>query len=123
MAYADNVRSTSKPVCWGDPKAFDPERDEECSGCRFQHSCRQEVARDERSWSYSPPSRSRPMAPRRSAVRVQRSDDADVEGEHESGIVEQGETALQRFVKDGASGAMRGMFYEFYQFWKRYRIP
>jgi hypothetical protein len=116
MGYANHAYR-QKPPCWGEEEAFNPDGDAECSGCAFQHSCRSEIMR-----SNDRPSVYRPRVVKREQ-QFRRRDDNDVEGEHEAGIVEENETALQRFMKDGAAGAMRGMFYEFYQFWKRYRIP
>lgn len=114
MGYARHVE---KPPCWGEETAFDPDGDAECNGCAFQHSCRSQIIQsNDRPRVYRP----RPVHRK---PQFRKHDDSDMEGEHESGIVEENESALHRFVKDGAAGAARGMFYEFYQFWKRYRIP
>lgn len=121
MSYADHVGTTSRPSCWGDERAFDPDGDEECAGCRFQHSCRAEIDRGYRGRTSRPFNRSVPIPG--SNYRRSTRDDDDVASDYEGGIVGEHETAAQRFIKDGAAGAMRGMFYEFYRFWKRYRIP
>jgi hypothetical protein len=40
----------------------------------------------------------------------------------DSGVVGEHESPVDRFFKDAAAGALRGMFYEMYSFWKRFRI-
>jgi len=45
-----------------------------------------------------------------------------VAGKHEAGQVEANERPIERFLKDSASGALRGMFYEMYSFWRSYRF-
>jgi hypothetical protein len=119
MSYADRVSSAQKPVCFGNANTFDP-HDEECETCRFQHSCRADINRGRRSdsVSYSEPRR----WDRSRSRRYRDDDDHDVEAEYESGIVGEHERPIERFLKDGAAGGLRGMFYEFYQFWKKYRI-
>ena len=39
-----------------------------------------------------------------------------------SGEVESNEQPWERFLKDALGGALRGMFKEMYEFWRRYRI-
>jgi len=50
-----------------------------------------------------------------------KSDDAE-SSTFASGIVGPDEKPVERFFKDATGGALRGMFYEMYQFWKNYRI-
>ena len=64
------------------------------------------------------PAYRRPQQPAR-----RRDEDSDVRADFDDEIVPEGERPVERFVKDAAGGAMRGMFYEMYMFWKRYRIP
>jgi hypothetical protein len=46
-----------------------------------------------------------------------------VEIAHKGELVSKDESAFDRFFKDAAAGALRGCFYEMYEFWRRYRIP
>lgn len=117
MGYMDNLRSargSQRPNCWGNPNAYDP-YDQECSGCRYQHSCRSEVDNEERPVSV-PVSRTR----RRTVDDRPR---GGVEVTHKGELVTKDESAFDRFFKDAAAGALRGCFYEMYEFWRRYRIP
>ena len=122
MSYADHVRTTQRPQCWGNEHNYDPDGDEECAGCRFQHSCRAEINREGSPavTGYRPAYR-RPQQAQAPARR--HDEDSDVRSNFDEDIVPEGERPLERFVKDAAGGAMRGMFFEMYQFWKRYRIP
>jgi hypothetical protein len=116
----DNLRSSrssQRPNCWGNPNAYD-QYDPECSGCRYQHSCRSEVENEEQPVS---------IPVRRHGSRsYSRSDDrprGGVEVSKKGELVSEGESAFDRFFKDAAAGALRGCFYEMYEFWRRYRIP
>lgn len=114
MGYGDRVASSSKPGCWA-TDAFDP-TDVECESCRWQHSCRQNQDSYRAPVSVRRPSSS--YTPRRNS----RNDDSDVSSSWESGVVGEHEKPIERFLKDASAGAMRGMFYEMYSFWKRFRI-
>lgn len=46
----------------------------------------------------------------------------DLSSEHDPNLVGEHETPLERFMKDAVSGALRGLFREMYEFWRRYRI-
>lgn len=48
--------------------------------------------------------------------------DDDVRSDYQSGVVGPDERPIERFAKDATAGALRGMFYEMYQFWKRFRF-
>jgi hypothetical protein len=111
MGYADRVDSSpGRPTCWGNPKTYDP-NDMECNECRFRHSCRAQIHKGGGSVSH-----------RSSATRYRRSNDDDVRGTSESGLVGADERPIERFAKDAVAGALRGMFYEMYEFWRRFRF-
>lgn len=113
MSYADRIASNSKPACWGSD-SYDI-TDVECESCRWQHSCRQEQSSYRSSVSIRRPS-STSYTPRRSR------DERDVASSWKSGAVGENEKPIERFLKDAVAGAMRGMFYEMYSFWKEFRI-
>lgn len=116
MGYMDNLRGSRKPNCWGSESAYD-ENDQECSGCRYQHSCRDEVEDDNSEDSRVGRARHRNEPPQqysrgRGGVEVRR-----------KGIeFSENETGVERFFKDAAAGGFRGVFYEMYEFWRHYRI-
>jgi len=113
LSYAEYLRSTAaqKPNCWGNERTFDP-NDDECSGCRFRHSCAAAIERGNHVERGS-------SVPTRVSSRK---DDGGVVGKYEGGQVEAHEKPVERFLKDAAAGALRGMFYEMYSFWRSYRI-
>ena len=113
MSYADRIASSSKPACWGSD-SYDA-NDLECESCRWQHSCRQEQSSYHPSVSVRRPSSS--YTPRR-----RENSERDVSSSWKSGVVGDHERPLERFLKDAVAGAMRGMFYEMYSFWKEFRI-
>ena len=93
--------------------------DEECRGCRWQHTCRTEVDRKEStSRVYDSPVRRN----YRGSYRSRYNQDEDVASVHESGVIEEGEKPIERFAKDAAAGALRGMFYEMWQFMRNFRF-
>lgn len=114
MSYAEYIRSTQaqKPNCWGNERTFDPS-DSECSGCRFRHSCAANIERQDRT------ERGGSTVPVRTSGRR---DDGGVVGKYEGGQVEAHEKPIERFLKDAAAGALRGAFFEMYNFWRNYRI-
>jgi hypothetical protein len=121
MGYADHLRSTSvpqRPNCWGYERSYDP-NDVECGECRFRHSCRAEVERN--SGSYSVPVRPSPAPATGNSYRRREREDVDA-GNYEPATMQQQEKPYERFAKDAVGGALRGMFYEMWQFWKNYRI-
>lgn len=120
MSYSDRVNSnSSRPACWGERDQYDPD-DSECQDCRYFHSCRGEVERSGNRRRSRPSSSSSSSSSRRERRPASR----DVEDvKYERGEVKEGETAFARFGKDALGGALRGSFYEMYEFWRRYRIP
>ena len=126
--YADYLKH-QRPSCWGISSRYDSD-DEECRGCRFERSCRAKIDDGERT--YRPvQSPVRPI-PIRSAEPVARRDNEvgapmDYKGnfiaQRNAEIIPEGQSPTERFIKDGATGALRGMFGEFYNFFRHYRIP
>lgn len=114
MAYADHVRSASRPSCWGNTRSYDP-NDVECAECRFRHSCSAEIDRGGRVHVHTSSGSGYRTNYRRSA------DEGEV-GVNQPAVVEQGEKPVERFAKDALAGGLRGMFYEMWQFWRHYRI-
>lgn len=117
MGYADNVRSASRPICWGQAHNYDP-REEECASCNYRHSCGNEVSnrRGERTRTYS-------GTHTRTQYRHRERTDENVDaGVHTPATVEPNEKPVERFAKDAVGGGLRGMFYEMWQFWRHYRI-
>jgi hypothetical protein len=47
---------------------------------------------------------------------------ADFITKNNAEVVPEDQSPWERFAKDGATGALRGMFGEFYSFFRRYRI-
>jgi len=128
MSYQDHVQATSyRPSCFGRAGNFDPS-DSTCMECKWADECMDRCERDgeqpyrvpvsnyngSRYRNYSQntykPNYTRPNAPE------------PEEGVKNTGLVREGERPVDRFVKDAATGALRGMFYEMYQFWKNFRF-
>ena len=122
MGYADRVRESSKPNCWGNPNAYDP-ADAECQGCAYKHSCRNEADRsnDIRS-SHINVRRRTHSRPRYERYGEEEERDPITVSPNDT-VTSTKERAVDRFFKDATGGAMRGMFYEMYKFWTKYRIP
>jgi hypothetical protein len=117
MRYAERVSDASKPNCWGNPDAYDA-ADTECRGCAYKHSCRNEAERSSTGYRRH----SSPI--RRTSSRNRFEETTDPVTVTPTDIVAPGEErAVDRFFKDATGGAMRGMFYEMYKFWTKYRIP
>jgi len=119
MSYAERV--SSQPRCYGDEREYDP-GDDTCDDCQWQDSCRDEVRRKKGLYgirptvSYSPPYRSPYVGPR-----------TETRSEPETpswspGPMSEKDDPLKRFLKDGIAGALRGLFFEFYRFWKTHRL-
>lgn len=120
MSYADTIRSNSeRPTCWGNARSYDY-NDPECGGCKFKHSCKAKIDREEENEgsrvhvNYSSPNSQR--------THTRRPSDMGEAGTHESGMVGPNEKPVERFFKDATGGALRGMFYEMWQFWRNFRI-
>lgn len=123
-AYVDYLKQ-QRPSCWGRDSAYDGE-DAECRGCRFEHSCRAKIQGDY-NHDYSPRS-----IPVRNQDRPRGKEDAvggpvEYQGnfihKRNAELVPEGQKPWERFAKDGATGALRGLFGEFYNFFRHYRIP
>jgi len=115
MSFADRVAvAPERPACWGSKDSFDPD-DSDCQECRFQHSCRQEVS-SKRIMTHVPASYPRPST---SSYRPNTSAEYT---NWSPGPMHAEDNAFHRFLKDGAAGGLRGMFYEFYRFWTVFRF-
>ena len=130
MGYHDRVygQMDSSPPCYGRQSTYDP-NDPECQDCRWLHSCREEVDGG-RGQTYRRPYRASPRARQREessgveSVNFDRSKPIEVEVmEKKDKLAKKPQGAGERFFKDAVGGALRGAFYEMYEFWKRYRIP
>ena len=126
--YADYVKQ-QKPPCWGRDATYDP-NDEECRGCRFEHSCRSKIQTEERHAGPFPRTSNIPVRNREYDRREDRDDMAapvpykgNFIDKANAEVVPEGQSPFERIAKDGATGALRGMFGEFYSFFRRYRIP
>lgn len=131
MGYHDRVYGASdSPPCWGRTSTYDPS-DPECQDCRWLHSCREEVecsAGGYRRGFRSQPARTTRRRESQSGVEdvnYDRSKPVEVEviDKDTKQMVKKPQSAGERFFKDAVGGALRGAFYEMYEFWKRYRIP
>jgi len=126
MSYHDRVFGVRPeyPPCWGRRTTYDP-NDNECQDCRYVHGCRNEVERG--GGGYEPYRRNvrvKTDEPRGGGVEVvnyKREDQPETRTEVLPAKRQQ--PAVERFFKDAVGGALRGAFYEMYQFWTRYRIP
>lgn len=116
MAYGDHIRASEdeKPTCWGKTNTYDP-NDFECQGCKWQHTCRAYATRGDGPVSIRPTIAS-------NNYRRNRRDDEGMSANYETGIVEDGEKPIERFAKDCTAGALRGLFYEAYQFFRNFRF-
>jgi hypothetical protein len=123
VSYDDHISSNddNRPSCWGNPHTFSLD-DHECQGCRYQHSCRMEVVDSRRPFSPRPTVIGRTNTAGRRSRRYGEDADDGLRSNCESGIVGEGERAIERFAKDCASGALRGLFYEAWQFFRNYRF-
>jgi hypothetical protein len=113
LRYADrHPRDERVPECYGRGAYFDP-KCSECNRCEFEYGCRDEVRGRQ-----SPPSVRRTEAPSRvHNTPTRRGPDSRTH----AGIVQEGETAFERFMKDCATGACRGFFEEgsdFFRYWR-----
>ena len=115
MGYADHVRSTPRPSCWGNTLSYDAS-DPECADCRFHHSCSTDVSRKEGRVHVTEPRY------RRTNYKSQNDTDYAESGVNKPAVVEPKERPVERFAKDAVGGGLRGMFYEMWQFWRHYRI-
>ena len=129
MSYVDNVRSASRPSCWGNTLSYDP-NDAECVDCRFHHSCDVECNRRggtrvhvSSSPNYSNDRYGNTGYNSRTNYRPKHVPHTDTDaGTNPSAMIEPNEKPIDRFTKDAIGGGLRGMFYEMWQFWRHYRI-
>ena len=127
-SYADYVKQV-KPPCWGREATYDPD-DKECRGCRVEHSCRAKIQLEGQHGVF-PRTTSIPV--RHTDYDHRREDRDDLAApvpykgnfidKANADIVPDGQSPVERILKDGATGALRGLFGEFYSFFRRYRIP
>jgi hypothetical protein len=114
LRYADrHPKEERVPECYGREAYFDP-KCSECRRCHFEYDCRDEI-KGRRSPA---PSVRRTEAPSRGPVVPSRR--GPDERTH-AGIIMEGETAFERFMKDCATGACRGFFEEgsdFFRYWR-----
>ena len=130
-SYADYVKQ-QRPTCWGRESTYDS-NDEECRGCRFEHSCRSKIQTDGRQHESTFPRTTSIPIRNRDYDRGRRDDKDDMAApvpykgnfidRANAEVVPEGQSPFERMAKDGATGALRGLFGEFYSFFRRYRIP
>ena len=133
MGYAERFNLNETPRCFGHSECYDDD-DTDCKACKHMHTCRQEVTRQSAAamprvtTSYTPfrPSVSTPTRPTyqpsyTSNYRHSSYPSADV-ASWEPGPISDKDKPAPRFFKDGAAGAARGMFYEFWRFWTVFRL-
>lgn len=117
LRYADrHPREERVPECFGREAYFDP-KCSECRRCHLEYDCRDEI--NSRKPSSSIPVR-RPEAPSRSPVSSMPVRRGPEDRTH-AGIILEGETAFNRFLKDCVTGACRGFFEEgsdFFRYWR-----
>jgi hypothetical protein len=111
LRYGDSYRD-NKPDCFGRSSYFSS-RDPECHRCEFYDDCHGAV----RGSRVRPVSSVRPIK-----VNTPRPADGATSAKGEAGVIRDGETASQRFVKDCATGACRGAAWEAYQFFCNFRF-
>jgi hypothetical protein len=114
LRYADrHPREERVPECFGREAYFDP-KCSECRRCHFEYDCRDEIKSRKGSTSV-PVRREAPSV--RPGPPARRGPD---ERTH-AGIIMEGETAFERFMKDCVTGACRGFFEEgsdFFRYWR-----
>jgi|WetSurSiteA1Bulk_404760.scaffolds.fasta_scaffold04840_2 hypothetical protein len=130
-SYAEYLKQ-QRPPCWGRESAYDSD-DSECRGCRFEHSCRAKVQSEDRDRTafHTVPIRDREAEYDYQNRKTRQEPDTGSPVEYKgsfidkrnSEIVPEGQRPWERFAKDGATGALRGLFGEFYNFFRHYRIP
>lgn len=133
MGYAERFNLNETPRCFGHSEYYDDD-DTDCKACKHMHTCRQEVTRQSAAAmprvavAYTPvrPSVSTPARPTyqpsyASNYRHSSYPGADM-ASWEPGPISDKDKPASRFFKDGAAGAARGMFYEFWRFWTVFRL-
>jgi len=130
MASYQEFMRRERPQCWGVLAEHDDES-EECRGCVFERSCRSKIQDNIRSRSSSYSTSSPRVVPIRGGDSGQHDSEIGAPMDYKGNFIEQrnaeiiprGQSPTERLLKDGATGALRGMFGEFYNFFKHYRIP
>lgn len=133
LGYAERFNLNETPRCFGHSECYDDD-DTDCKACKHMHTCRQEVTRlsaaamPRVASAYTPyrPSVSTPIRPTytpsySSNYRHGSYPGADMSS-WEPGPMHDKDPAVKRFFKDGAAGAARGLFYEFWRFWTVFRL-
>jgi len=135
MGYAERFNLNETPRCFGHNECYDDD-DTDCKACKHLHTCRQEVTRQSAAamprvaTAYTPyrPSASAPTPIRPAYTPSYNSNyrhgsypSADVPT-WEPGPMNDKDPAVTRFFKDGAAGAARGLFFEFWRFWTVFRL-
>lgn len=114
LRYADrHPREERVPECFGRDAYFDP-KCSECRRCHFEYDCRNEI--NSRKGTSVPVRRSEPPS-RAPTVPSRKGPDSRTH----AGIIMEGETAFERFMKDCLTGACRGFFEEgsdFFRYWR-----
>jgi len=116
LRYADRYpRSERVPECFGREAYFDSSCSE-CRRCHFMDDCKQEI-RGRRSSSI-------PIRRHTEGRRTPSGPSLSMRGPEDrthAGVVLEGETPFERFVKDCATGACRGFFEEGCDFFRHWR--
>jgi hypothetical protein len=111
LRYSDRFPQDERfPECFGRDAYFDP-KTTECQRCDFFNRC-----------SSATRGRKGVSIPVRGVDDKERMPSKGLQGRTHAGIVQEGETAFQRFVKDVVTGAARGASYESYEFWTYFRL-
>lgn len=118
LRYADrHPREEKVPECYGRDAYYDP-KCSECRRCHFEYDCRDEI--NSRRGTPVPVRREAPSVSPGRAVPSMPTRRGPDERTH-AGIIMEGETAFERFMKDCATGACRGFFEEgsdFFRYWR-----
>ena len=121
-SYAERISTpVDKPQCWGNPRAFSP-TDDDCEACRSFHTCRQAVNEKTTQTAYRPIQIGRPPSAPVQGYPLSRFTNPTEYVNWAPGPMNEEDPAFSRFLKDGASGGLRGMFHEFYRFFTVYRF-
>lgn len=114
LRYSDrHPREERVPECYGRDSYYDQESSE-CRRCRFQHDCEDEI-RNKRGVRIPVSKQETPSRPSQSLGM------RGPEDRTHAGIILEGETPLERFLKDCATGACRGFFEEGCDFFRHWR--
>lgn len=119
MSYSEQ-QANRTPPCFGRKSLYCPDSDE-CSNCSYEMQCVDKID-EEQSYKQEVPS----IQPQKKVPANDHNEFLDYSnslmGNTAAGVVRPGETTLQRFCKDALTGACRGMAFEVYEFFKRFRF-